>query len=437
MARDYPLRVARSEIAYAVRRVPRGRRLKVRVDPERGVEVLLPAGRSAARGRRRGRRAARPGSSGSSPSARACARRLRRPGTVPYLDERLALVPQAGRTRAHRARRRAARARRRGRARPRSSAGTGAPRAPRSAAGSTARAPRAAGPTPRLTIRNQRTRWASCASGGAMSFNWRLLLAPARVLDYVVWHEVCHLEVADHSPRFWALLETRCPGWREPARLAARVRPRTGVVNHPLRSCGSPADACTVGVRCDADCSILVLCAAPRRAPLRRAGAARASRLVHGAARRPDRDLQRHAAAAATDSTSRPGPAGACRSAETTYTETDSYSWSYTLRRAARSAAQRRAGVARRQRPAQRDRAVGAVRRFRGDHDDLHPGAASADAGKRRRSRLSRRRRRRIRHAVTVGALGELLRTGAQPSCTGDGALCPTPCRASASCRRA
>ena len=69
----------------------------------------------------------------------------------------------------------------------------------------------------RLTIRNQRTRWASCASGGAMSFNWRLMLAPERVLDYVVWHEVCHLEVADHSPRFWAALEERCPGWREPA----------------------------------------------------------------------------------------------------------------------------------------------------------------------------------------------------------------------------
>ena len=45
-----------------------------------------------------------------------------------------------------------------------------------------------------------------------MSFNWRLLLAPERVLDYVVWHEVCHLEVLDHSPRFWALLERRWPG---------------------------------------------------------------------------------------------------------------------------------------------------------------------------------------------------------------------------------
>ena len=47
-----------------------------------------------------------------------------------------------------------------------------------------------------------------------MSFNWRLLLAPPEILDYVVEHEVCHIEVMDHSPRFWALLEARVPDWR-------------------------------------------------------------------------------------------------------------------------------------------------------------------------------------------------------------------------------
>jgi predicted metal-dependent hydrolase len=62
-----------------------------------------------------------------------------------------------------------------------------------------------------LQIRGQRTRWASCSSSGAMSFNWRLLLAPPEILDYVVEHEVCHLEVHDHSRRFWKLLESRCP----------------------------------------------------------------------------------------------------------------------------------------------------------------------------------------------------------------------------------
>ena len=66
----------------------------------------------------------------------------------------------------------------------------------------------------RLSIRSQRTRWASCSRAGAMSFNWRLLLAPEPVLDYVIWHEVCHLEVMDHSPRFWGLVAERCPDWR-------------------------------------------------------------------------------------------------------------------------------------------------------------------------------------------------------------------------------
>jgi predicted metal-dependent hydrolase len=66
-----------------------------------------------------------------------------------------------------------------------------------------------------LQIRGQRTRWASCSTSGAMSFNWRLLLAPARILDYVVEHEVAHLDVQDHSARFWRLLGSRSPGWRE------------------------------------------------------------------------------------------------------------------------------------------------------------------------------------------------------------------------------
>ena len=73
-----------------------------------------------------------------------------------------------------------------------------------------------------LQIRGQRTRWASCSSSGAMSFNWRLLLAPAEILDYVVEHEVAHLEVHDHSQRFWDLLASRCPEWRERERWLRR-----------------------------------------------------------------------------------------------------------------------------------------------------------------------------------------------------------------------
>ncbi len=73
-----------------------------------------------------------------------------------------------------------------------------------------------------LTIRGQATRWASCSARGAMSFNWRLLLAPPEILDYVVWHEVCHLAVMDHSPRFWALLGEHLPGYAEPRAWLAR-----------------------------------------------------------------------------------------------------------------------------------------------------------------------------------------------------------------------
>ena len=64
-----------------------------------------------------------------------------------------------------------------------------------------------------LQIRGQRSRWASCSSSGAMSFNWRLLLAPSEILEYVVEHEVTHLEVHDHSERFWKLLASRSGDW--------------------------------------------------------------------------------------------------------------------------------------------------------------------------------------------------------------------------------
>jgi predicted metal-dependent hydrolase len=67
----------------------------------------------------------------------------------------------------------------------------------------------------RLRIGDQRTLWGSCSPSGTLSFNWRLVLAPFAVLDYVVVHELCHLRIADHSRRFWALVEERRPAWRE------------------------------------------------------------------------------------------------------------------------------------------------------------------------------------------------------------------------------
>ena len=138
---------------------------------------------------------------------------VRRPSELPYLDGTLRLVPEPGRTRVHR------RGERlfvpTGDARP--AIERFYRRAAREEIGSRLdRAVRIAGVSYRdLSIRAQRTRWASCSSTGHMSFNWRLLLAPEMVLYYVIWHEVCHLEILNHSPRFWALLERRWPRYRE------------------------------------------------------------------------------------------------------------------------------------------------------------------------------------------------------------------------------
>jgi predicted metal-dependent hydrolase len=141
--------------------------------------------------------------------------------TVPYLGERLALLPQPGRSRVHRRHDTLLVPSGRGRL---PALERFYRRAARVEIG--ARLDRACeisgNAYTSLTIRNQRTRWASCSQAGVMSFNWRLLLAPEPVLDYVVWHEVCHLEIMDHSPRFWALVSRFCPDHREHRRWLRR-----------------------------------------------------------------------------------------------------------------------------------------------------------------------------------------------------------------------
>lgn len=205
---------AESPIDYRVRRSDRARRVRVHVDPARGVEVVLPR-RAAEREAAAAIRELRPWiERRMAELARTRAAVAARGASVPYLGAALALAPESGRTRVHRrgdlllvpggtadhrpALERWYRRQARAEIAPRLDAATAA--AGTSYAG--------------LTIRGQRTRWASCSAAGAMSFNWRLLLAPEPVLDYVVWHEVCHLEVMDHSPRFWALLAGRCPDYR-------------------------------------------------------------------------------------------------------------------------------------------------------------------------------------------------------------------------------
>jgi predicted metal-dependent hydrolase len=198
-----------SDSGYKIRRSQRARRVRVTVDGDGSVEVTLPR-KAPERAAAEAVRELRPWIERRRLlAARARAEVAREPGTVPYLGETLTLLPQPGRERVHRrgdvllvpegdateALERWYRRQARIEIAPRLDAAT-------ARAGTTYTG---------LTIRGQRTRWASCSSGGRMSFNWRLLLAPESVLEYVVEHEVCHLEVMDHSPRFWALMASRVP----------------------------------------------------------------------------------------------------------------------------------------------------------------------------------------------------------------------------------
>jgi predicted metal-dependent hydrolase len=204
---------AQTQIPYTVRRSARATRVRVNVHAHTGVEVVLPA-RAPERAAAAAVRELRPWIERRLDEAReTLASVAARAGTVPYLGRSLELVAQPGRTRVHRQGERLLVPA--GDARPalerffrRSARAEIAPRLDRAAAllGSAYSG---------LDIRGQRTRWASCSSTGRMSFNWRLLLAPERVLDYVVWHEVCHLEILDHSPRFWALVQRHWPDYRE------------------------------------------------------------------------------------------------------------------------------------------------------------------------------------------------------------------------------
>jgi predicted metal-dependent hydrolase len=204
------------DLQYTIRRSPRARRIRVSVDPANGVEVVIPQ-RATKREARAAVAELRPWIDRRLHEAHAARERLASPpGTVPFLGAHLRLQLDERRTRAHRkddvlrvpttnaheAIERWYRAQARAEIAPRLT-----------------RATDALGRThTTLSIRNQRTRWGSCSPTGAMSFNWRLLLAPEPVLDYVVWHEACHLVVMDHSRNFWTLVERHLPDYREPRR---------------------------------------------------------------------------------------------------------------------------------------------------------------------------------------------------------------------------
>lgn len=75
-------------------------------------------------------------------------------------------------------------------------------------------APQLGVPAPPLRLSAARTRWGSCSHHGGISLNWRLILMPLPVVDYVVAHELAHLKEMNHSPAFWSVVQQFCPDWR-------------------------------------------------------------------------------------------------------------------------------------------------------------------------------------------------------------------------------
>ena len=66
-----------------------------------------------------------------------------------------------------------------------------------------------------VSIKNYRSRWGSCMSNGIIYFNWRIILAPKNIINYIIIHELCHLLEHNHSPKYWQIVEKHFPNWRD------------------------------------------------------------------------------------------------------------------------------------------------------------------------------------------------------------------------------
>lgn len=76
-----------------------------------------------------------------------------------------------------------------------------------------------------ISIKNQKSRWGSCSRKGNLNFNYKIVLLPLELAEYIIVHELCHLREFNHGPKFWALVAQRVPNYKE-----VRRRLRGGIV---------------------------------------------------------------------------------------------------------------------------------------------------------------------------------------------------------------
>ncbi len=76
----------------------------------------------------------------------------------------------------------------------------------------------------RISIKNQKGRWGSCSSKGNLNFNYKIVLLPLHLADYIIVHELCHLKEFNHGEGFWKLVEEKIPNYNQLKEELKRIR---------------------------------------------------------------------------------------------------------------------------------------------------------------------------------------------------------------------